>query len=164
MSRRLDKYFFHKALALFVIWVLLTERYNPIHLGLGAIASLGVAYLNTDLTRPPDVAIQWLQFLKYAPWLFSRILASGLHLSFLILHPKLPIAPALVRYRTKIGHEPGIVLLGNSVTLTPGTITAEASPHELIVHALDEESLQDLQSGRLEQKVGTLFKASGSSI
>ena len=53
---------------------------------------------------------------------------------------------------------------GNSVTLTPGTMTAEANPHELVVHALDEESLQDLYSGRLEQKVGNVFKASGSSI
>lgn len=162
MSRRLDKYFVHKALALFVIWVLLTESDNPAHLGLGIVASLGVAYLNTDLVPPTGVSVRWMRLLQYLPWLFGRMLASGLHLSFLILHPKLPIAPALVRYRTKLDHETGTVLLGNSITLTPGTITAEADLNGLVVHALDEESLQDLTSGRLEQKVSAVFKSRDS--
>jgi multicomponent Na+:H+ antiporter subunit E len=50
------------------------------------------------------------------------------------------------------------VLLGNSVTLTPGTVTAEAHTEELIVHALDEESLEDLKSRRLEREVAKVFE------
>ena len=126
MNRRFDRYLVYKALTLFVIWLLLTASYTPAHMALGFVASFGVALLNTDAGRPPGVAIRWLQLLQFLPWLFGRILISGLHLSFLILHPKLPIAPALIRYRTKLSHEPGIVLLGSSITLTPGTVTAEA--------------------------------------
>ena len=158
MKNRFDRHLVYKALALFVIWLLLTESYTPAHMALGLVASFGVALLNTEAGRPPAVAIRWLQLLRFFPWLFGRILVSGLHLSFLILHPKLPIAPALVRYRTKLGHEHGIVLLGNSVTLTPGTVTAEAQTGELIVHAMDDESLQDLQSQRLERKVAGVFR------
>ena len=168
MNSRFDRHLVYKALALFVIWLLLTESYTPAHMALGLVASFGVALLNTEVFgvallntevgRPPAVAIRWLQLLRFFPWLFGRILVSGLHLSFLILHPKLPIAPALIRYRTKLGHESGIVLLGNSVTLTPGTVTAEAQPDELVVHAMDDESLQDLQSQRLERKVADVFR------
>ena len=158
MDSRFDRHLVYKALALFVIWLLLTESYTPAHMALGLVASFGVALLNTEVGRPPAVAIRWLQLLRFFPWLFGRILVSGLHLSFLILHPKLPIAPALIRYRTKLGHESGIVLLGNSVTLTPGTVTAEAQPDELVVHAMDDESLQDLQSQRLERKVADVFR------
>jgi multicomponent Na+:H+ antiporter subunit E len=158
MSRRFDRHLVYKALALFVIWLLLTERYSPAHVLLGLVASLGVALVNTDAGRSADVAIRWLQLLRFFPWLFGRILISGLHLSFLILHPKLPIAPALIRHRTKLGHEPGIVLLGNSVTLTPGTVTVEAQTNELIVHAMDDESLQDLHSQNLERKVADVFR------
>ena len=166
MNSRFDRHLVYKALALFVIWLLLTESYTPAHMALGLVASFGVALLNTEVGRPPAVAIRWLQLLRFFPWLFGRILVSGLHLSFisglhltfLILHPKLPIAPALIRYRTKLGHESGIVLLGNSVTLTPGTVTAEAQPDELVVHAMDDESLQDLQSQRLERKVADVFR------
>lgn len=158
MNSRFDRHRVYKALTLFVIWLLLTESYTPVHMALGLVASLGVALLNTDTGRRPGVAIRWLQLLQFFPWLFGRMLISGLHLSFLILHPKLPIAPALVRYRTKLGHEPGIVLLGNSVTLTPGTVTAEAQTDELIVHAMDDESLHDLHSQNLERKVADVFR------
>ena len=159
MNSRFDKHLVYKTLALFVIWLLLTESYSPVHMALGLVASFGVALLNTDPARPTDVAIRWLQLLRFFPWLFGRIFVSGLHLSFLILHPKLPIAPVLVRHRTKLGHEPGVVLLGNSVTLTPGTVTAEAHRDELVVHAMDDKSLQDLNSERLERKVAEVFQA-----
>ena len=158
MTSRFDRHLVFKATALFVIWLLLTESYRPFHLALGLVASFGVALLNSEAGRSPDVAIRWLRLLQFFPWLFGRILISGLHLSFLILHPKLPIAPALIRHRTKLGHEPGIVLLGNSVTLTPGTVTAEAQTDELIVHAMDDESLQDLHSRRLERKIADVFR------
>ena len=158
MNSRFNRHLVYKVSALFVIWLLLTESYNPAHMALGLAASFGVALVNTDAGRSPDVAIHWPQLLPFFPWLFGRILVSGLHLSLLILHPKLPIAPALIRHRTKLSHEPGIVLLGNSVTLTPGTVTVEAQTNELIVHAMDDESLQDLHSGNLERKVADVFR------
>ena len=158
MTGRFNRHLIYKALALFVIWLLLTESSSPVHLALGLLASFGVALLNTEPDRSPEVAVRWLRLLPFLPWLFGRILASGLHLSFLILHPKLPIAPSLIRHRIKLGHEAGTVLIGNSVTLTPGTVTVEAQPNELIVHAMDEESLGDLRSQRLEQKVAGIFR------
>jgi multicomponent Na+:H+ antiporter subunit E len=158
MNSRFNRHLIYKALALFVIWLLLTESYSPAHLALGLLASFGVALVNSEAGRSPEVAIRWLRLLPFFPWLFGRILASGLHLSFLILHPKLPIAPSLIRYQTKLGHEAGTVLLGNSVTLTPGTVTVEARTDELIVHAMDDASLDDLKSQRLEYKVAGVFR------
>ena len=158
MYRRFNRHFIYKALALFVIWLLLTESYSLIHLSLGLAASLGVALLNTDPARSSDVTIRWTRLLTFLPWLFGRILVSGLHMSYLILHPKLPIAPTLTRQRTTLGHEPGIVLLGNAVTLTPGTVTAEVNSEGLVVHAMDDESLEDLSSLRLERQVAKVFR------
>ena len=163
MKSRFDTHLVLKTLALFALWLILTESDHPIHIALGLGAALGVALLNTDPTRPVETAVRWLRLVLYFPWLFGRMFASGVHLAFLFLHPKLPIAPALVRYRTKLGHEPGIVLLGNSVTLTPGTVTVEADQEELIVHAMDDESLQDLQSERLERKVASVFRTKGNA-
>ena len=48
-------------------------------------------------------------------------------------------------------------MLGNSITLTPGTITIEVAPGELIVHAIDAPSQEDLVSGVLDYKIGRLF-------
>ena len=82
---------------------------------------------------------------------------SGIHLSFMILNPRLPIAPKLFRYRTALQNESGIVLLGNSITLTPGTLTADVNDNELLIHAMDDESAEDVTSARLENKVAEIF-------
>lgn len=83
---------------------------------------------------------------------------SGLHLAYLILHPKMPIAPRMIQYQTMLGNEAAVVLLGNSITLTPGTLTAEVNSNHLLVHAMDEESARDLVTLRLEQKVSGIFE------
>ena len=101
--------------------------------------------------------MRWAAALYFLPWLFTRIFVSGIHLSYLILHPRLPIAPKVLRYRPKFNQETAIALLGNSITLTPGTLTVEVSEEELLVHAMDEESAEDLSSGRLEERVSRVF-------
>jgi multicomponent Na+:H+ antiporter subunit E len=49
------------------------------------------------------------------------------------------------------------VVLGNSITLTPGTITVEIAPGELVVHAIDEASCADVADGALDARVGRVF-------
>lgn len=83
---------------------------------------------------------------------------SGLHLAYLILHPKMPIAPRMIRYQTMLDNDAAVVLLGNSITLTPGTLTAEVNSNHLLVHAMDEESARDLVTLLMEQKVSGIFE------
>ncbi|MEE9233120.1 MAG: Na+/H+ antiporter subunit E [Nitrospirales bacterium] len=147
-----------KTVAFFIIWLILSGKYNLFHMGLGLVVSLGVAWLNSGDPTSPFRNVPWLRIVWYFPWLFGRIVQSSLHLTALILHPSLPIAPRLIHYRTKLQSQAAVVLLGNSITLTPGTITAEVSAHELIVHAMDEQSGHDLTSQRLEQKIAQVFQ------
>ena len=158
MSALLSTTLPHRTVALFVLWLWLSGSYNLLHMAIGLFAAFGVALLNTNrLATPPEYKINWPRLFAYAPWLFGRILLSGLHLSFLILHPRLPIAPKMIHYRTQLANEDAVVVLGNSITLTPGTLTAEANDDELVVHAMDEYSAQDVTSCRLEGKVAGLF-------
>ncbi len=142
---------------LFVIWLLLSESFNPLHMAVGLLASLAVSSVNAYQFGPRAHAVRWWKALWYFPWLFGRILLSGLHVSYLILHPRLPIKPQLFRHRTDLGHDSAMMLIGNSITLTPGTLTVEAANDELIVHAIDSESARDVKTGRLEAKVGQVF-------
>jgi len=148
----------YKTLAFFAIWLLLSQSYNGFHMGLGLVVSFGVALLNTERGRSRLENVRWLRMLAYVPWLLWRILQSGLHLSYLILHPRLPIDPKLIRYHTDLKEEAGIVLLGNSITLTPGTITVEVNSNELVVHAMDDDSADDLTSLRMEQRIAAAFE------
>ena len=149
-----------KTLVFFLIWLLLSASFNLFHVGLGLAAAFAVAWFNTDrsVSRFP---ILRLRIVWYFLWLLGRIFQSGFHLSVLILHPALPIDPKMISYRTKLREEAGIVLMGNSITLTPGTITVEVNSQDLVVHAMDDKSADDVTSRRLEQQVAGLFGEKG---
>ena len=55
-----------------------------------------------------------------------------------------------------------IVLLGNSITLTPGTITVDVDAQDLVVHAMDDNAADDVTSRRMEQHIDGLFVAKGA--
>jgi len=79
-------------------------------------------------------------------------------LSKLILHPALPIDPQLISVESELNHHAAVVLLGNSITLTPGTITAEVDRNKLIVHALDKALSEDVTSKKIELKIAEIFR------
>jgi multicomponent Na+:H+ antiporter subunit E len=112
------------------------------------------------LDEPP---LPLVRLVLYLPWLFWEIVKSSLNVTKIILDPKLPINPRLVQYPTNLGSNPAIVLLGNSITLTPGTVTIEVSSRELVIHALDDESSNELESRSMEQKIAEVFHSRGQA-
>ena len=148
-------------LILFLLWLLLSESLNPLHIAVGAVAALTVSLLSGYSRSQRTYSVRWIRALAYFPWLFGHILMSGLRLAYLILHPKLPIKPKLFRYQSTLANDLAIMLLGNSITLTPGTVTVEASSDELTVHAIDSDSAGDLDLQRLERAVAGVFRSKG---
>lgn len=150
-----------KTCVFFLIWLLLSESFNGLHMGLGVVVAFGVAWLNTERSSS-HVSIRGWRMIWYFPWLVGRILQSGFHLSMLILHPALPIDPKMVRHQTELQDDGSIVLLGNSITLTPGTITVEVDSQDLMVHAMDDSSADDVTSRRIEQRIDGIFVSKGT--
>jgi multicomponent Na+:H+ antiporter subunit E len=153
-----SEFLFLKAITLFVFWVLFSASFEWVHLGLGLIFSFAVAWLNSGHSPFVPRFRLWLRIFFYIPWLFYEIIRSSLHLSKLILHPALPIDPHLISVESKLHHHAAVVLLGNSITLTPGTITAEVDRNNLIVHAIDKVSGADIVSKQIELKIVDIFK------
>ena len=147
---------FFAAVALFVLWLVLSASYDLIHVVTGAVVASLVVWLSPSGSSYVR-RFSWMAALAYIPWIFGRILKSGLHVSRLILDPALPIAPELVHHKTNLSSDGELVVLGNSITLTPGTITVEVKPGELIVHAIDAESHQDLSRGIFDNKISRMF-------
>ena len=145
-------------MVLFVFWVLLSASFEWIHLSLGLVFSFAVAWGNAGHSSFVPKFRLWSRILLYFPWLFYKIVQSSLHLSKLILHPALPIAPQLISVESKLNHHAAIVLLGNSITLTPGTVTAEVDRNKLIVHALDKALGEDVENKQIESKIAEIFR------
>ena len=53
--------------------------------------------------------------------------------------------PVLVRVYTDLKTETARVILANSITLTPGTITVSLAGNELLVHCLDKSLSQGME-------------------
>jgi multicomponent Na+:H+ antiporter subunit E len=145
-------------LSLFVVWLLLSGRYNLPHMILGFMLSCVVAWLNTGYPHSPFHNFPWGRQVKYWPRLLLQIVKSSWHLTKIILNPSLPITPKLLTYRSHLKHRGAVMMLGNSITLTPGTITVDINGNHFIVHAIDEASSEDLLNGRIEREISDVYQ------
>ena len=145
---------------LFAFWLLLSGHYDLFHLLLGLICSLLVALVSHDLLIENITGHKRLRkarrFIAYVPWLIYQIVLANFHVAYLVLNPK-AIDPRLVRFKTKLKSEFSMVTLGNSITLTPGTITMDIVDGEFYVHALSKKVADDLLSGEMERRVAHVF-------
>lgn len=83
-------------------------------------------------------------YLKYAVVLLWEIIKANLAVIRIVLSPKLEIEPVLVKFTTDLRSETAQVVLGNSITLTPGTYTAGLENGEFVVQALDKSFAEGL--------------------
>jgi multicomponent Na+:H+ antiporter subunit E len=67
----------------------------------------------------------------------------------MILTRKEIMEPVLVHIHTDLKQESSKVMLANSITLTPGTITVSMTGSDLLVHCLDETLATGMEDSRL---------------
>ncbi len=132
-------------LLVFAFWMLLSGQTSPLLLTLGVISSLLVAFWSHDLLIGRNASIgqgflRFLRLLKYIPWLIWQIVLANINVLYLTLHPKMPIEPEVITFNTDLKTDFGVFVLANSITLTPGTVTIEATHKEFIVHAITPDA------------------------
>jgi multicomponent Na+:H+ antiporter subunit E len=147
-------------LILFAFWLLLSGHFDLFHLSLGLLCSLLVAFVSHDLLIENISGLKRLRktwrFVLYVPWLIYQIVVANLHVAYLILNPKV-IDPRIVRFKTRLKSQFSMVTLGNSITLTPGTITMDIIDGEFVVHALSKKVADDILSGEMERRVAHVY-------
>ncbi len=149
-------------LLMFAFWLLLSGKFDLFHLTLGVISSALVAWMSSDLLfvqRSPKVRLGEIwRFILYIPWILKEILLSTIHVTWLALHPamKKKIAPRIVTFKTRLKSDLARVILANSITLTPGTITIRIENDIFTVHALSDKVAAGLP-GEMEERVAHIF-------
>ncbi|WP_045216440.1 Na+/H+ antiporter subunit E [Desulfonatronovibrio magnus] len=155
----------YQAVLLMALWLILSGRFGlePIIYGLlsvGAVVWLNFATGTVPMKTGETVSGQCINVYRliiYTFWLVIEIIKSGFFVAYLILHPKMPINPMIVRFQTKLPNPLARVILGNSITLTPGTLTLDIQEDYFTVHAIVDEVEEDLVSGNMEARVGRLY-------
>lgn len=70
----------------------------------------------------------------YLVFFLKELVKSNLSLARIVLSPELPLKPGIVKVRTRLKSRMGRLLLANSITLTPGTLTVEMDGEWLYIH------------------------------
>lgn len=140
-------------------WLLWSGLFKPLLLGLGAFSCILVLYLSHRM-RLFDSDIFAIRFsfrlFRFWGWLGKEIFLSSLEVARVVLNPKLPISPTVIKFDTVCDHKVDQAILGNSITLTPGTLTLTIEGCEFTVHSLTSKGALDLQSGEMERRVAAL--------
>ena len=146
-------------------WALLSGFFDLFHLSIGALCSAVVSYASHDLlfteTNLRQRHIAGKNFILYLPWLLYQIYLANVHVVYLVLHPKMPIDPKIIWFKTKFKGDLLLVTLANSITLTPGTITLDIRDGEYCVHALSKKVADDLLSGEMQDRVAQIYGEEG---
>jgi multicomponent Na+:H+ antiporter subunit E len=148
------------ALLLVAAWLLWSGIYKPLLLWLGAfscVLSLYIAHRvgffkqSTGLHLLPRLP-------RFSLWLLVEIVKSSLEVVRLVLDPKLPISPTVVEIEAEPEDDVGQVILANSITLTPGTVTLDVFDNRLLVHCVTREGAQAIEEGEANRRVAELAR------
>jgi len=123
---------------LLAFWLLLNQSLAAGTLAIGVlVAGAIVLFFRSSLSvvsghRLTPEAL--LATLAYVGFFLKELVKANLRMAALVLNPRLPISPAIVKVRTRLTDPAARLLLANSITLTPGTLTVEMQGEWLYVH------------------------------
>jgi multicomponent Na+:H+ antiporter subunit E len=143
-------------LVLFSFWILLSGHYTVITVTAAVLSTIVVVAMTARmklLDREGHPTYLLWRVIGYHPWLGGQILRSAWDVSKVILNPKLPISPTMLKVRGSQKTAVGIATYANSITLTPGTLSARLNGNDILVHALTREGAEDLKNGEMDRRV-----------
>lgn len=114
--------------------------------GLVVALCIGAIFSGITIERPAKVInpARWLALLLYAAKYFI-IYETSAHLDVIkrILHPKMPVNPAIVKAPFHTETDYGITAVANSITNTPGTVVVEVDKDSKVfyIHWIDAKTL-----------------------
>lgn len=124
--------------SLFVLWLFLNNS-----LALGAIAigilvaglvayflSANMSYLSGYKFTPAS----YVATIGFTGFFLMELVKANISMAVIVLQPALPIDPAIVRVKTSLKNPTARLLLANSITLTPGTLSVEVKGDWLYIH------------------------------
>lgn len=136
-------------LVLLFLWVLLTGSLAVDELLAGLVVAFVVSFISApyiaifDGVRYQPRAL--ISVVLYLGYFFRELIRANFDLARRLLSPSLPISPELVEVRTELSSNLGQLLLANSITLTPGTLSVDLFDDRILVHWIAAPEGVDLQ-------------------
>lgn len=154
------RYTLQLIILLTIMWIILFERITPFVI----LSGLSLAWFTIFFSEKFLMEASFYELFpfnifklfKYALFLIIEIYKSGFSIIPVILSGT--AKPGIVEIHTELESNISLVILSNSITLTPGTITLDIQGHRLLVLWLNPKTMQPTMAGihikgKIEQKL-----------
>jgi len=153
-------------LVLFTVYILLAG-FVVQELVLGALISV---ILTIIIAHYVNYQIDWklpyrivLFLVLYLPVFVWQLVLANIDVAGRVLRPIIPLNPGFVKVDTDLKGDFAKLMLANSITLTPGTLSVDIKDQSIYVHTVDvkgktAEENREIISGLFERILGVIFK------
>jgi multicomponent Na+:H+ antiporter subunit E len=150
-----------------IFWLMLTFEFTIPNLIVGAVSSLLTSVFFTRFfVKNVYKLIQPKRYFWFLVYLFVFIwecIKANIDVAYRVLHPKMPIRPGIVKVRTTLKSDLAKMLLANSITMTPGTISVDIIDDYLYIHWIyissdDPEVYTEIITGAFEKYIKRIIE------
>lgn len=128
-------------LILLAVWLLLNSSFEIHILSVGVVVSLIITLVfcrNCNVFSEIKLTPKAFLYAIIYVFVFSgALIKSNFDVARRVVTPSLPINPGIVTVKTKLKSKIGRLMLANSITLTPGTLTIDIKDDILYIHWID---------------------------
>ena len=160
----------HK-LAMFVVlfgfWMVLSGRTETKFIVYGLITAIVTTWVTYPLLLVPNkdgskryfvFGVSIPKFIMYFFWLMWQLVLANIDVLLATTAQELDIDPKVVRFYFRADNPMASVVLANSITLTPGTVTINVTDDGLYeIHALTRGAAAGVLDGSMQKKVAALY-------
>lgn len=160
-------HFLGLALGLFLIWIVLSGKFEAKFLLIGLFSSLAVSYVSLPLLTIHNAVtgkayfvfgVNLLKLFVYFLWLCGEIFKSSMDVAREALKPHMDYIPRIIYFSMPFENPMASVILANSIIMTPGTITMDVTDDGVFeVHALNQSAADGVMSGEMQRRVAELY-------
>lgn len=131
-------------LLFFMLWIIFNGQLTLEIAAFGIVISVLIVlfmckFMDYSMKKELMFVRLWPWMIQYGFILLWEIVKANVDTAKFILNQKIEVEPQLIHFTSPLKTELGKVILANSITLTPGTITVSLENNEYTVHCLDRD-------------------------
>ncbi|QBG37398.1 Na+/H+ antiporter subunit E [Litorilituus sediminis] len=162
------------SLLLFLVWLFLNNSVSPGHILLAAVLAISIPLATAPFRSKQPLLVKPGLAFRHLLLVLYDIITANVQVAILILGPTKKLTPGFVKVPLDLTDSLPITILASTVSLTPGTVSAEVYPwvecmnndveqelRYLLIHVLnleDEQALIDTIKQRYEAPLKEIFQ------
>jgi multicomponent Na+:H+ antiporter subunit E len=150
-----------------IFWLLITFELTFPNIIVGIVASVITAlFFGRFFVKNVYKLLQPKRYFWFIIYLFVFVwecIKANIDVAYRVLHPAMPIRPGIVKVKTTLKSDMAKMLLANSITMTPGTISVDIIDDYLYIHWIyvrseDPEVYTPIITGAFEKYIKKIIE------